>query len=368
MLSWVEINKSHILHNLRQYRKVIGQERLLMPVVKSNAYGHGLVEIAKLIDSVKIADKICVANSDEAHILIKNHIHSPIFILSYWEKEVIKKITGNNIELAVYNYEQAKFLSSLKKKIKIHLKVDTGTSRLGILDKDFISFVKKIRKLPNINISGIFTHFANSEEDNNFTREQTEKLEKIKIALNNLGLQNIQYHAACSAAVMSNNNTFFDGLRLGLGMYGYWPSLHSKILAAKYYPWFRLKPALSWKTKIIQIKELPKNTFIGYGCSYLTKNKTKIAILPIGYNEGYDRGLSNQGLVYIKGRKCPVLGRICMNLTMIDASKLNKININEQVELMGKNITPEDVAAKINTINYEVITRINPLLPRVYRF
>lgn len=367
MLSWLEINKANILRNLTQFRKIIGRDKLLMPVVKSNAYGHGIIEIAKLIDKSKMADKIAVANSDEALLLLQNNVHSPIFILSSWEKETIKKVAAKNIELAVYDYAQAKYLSGLRKNIKIHLKVDTGTSRLGVVEPDFIKFAKKVLALPSLRVVGVFTHYANSEEDNNFTREQTKKLKKIKKSLEKIGLR-VKYYAACSAAVISSDNTHFDGLRLGISLYGYWPSLHTKIIAKKRYPWLDLKPALTWKAKIIQIKEVPPNTFIGYGGSYLTRKETRLAIIPVGYYEGYDRGLSNCGEIYLKNKRCPVIGRVCMNLTMINISKIKKVKIGDEVEIMGNHISPEEIAAKINSINYEVIARINPLVNRLYRF
>ena len=368
MHTYLEVSQASILHNLKQFRRLIGQDKLLMPVVKSNAYGHGLVGVAKAIDKSKLADKICVVNSEEALILKKNNIRSPIFILSYWLLADIKKllISGNNIEVAVYSLEQAKQLNILRKKIKIHIKVDTGTSRLGFVEQGFIENVKKIAALPYLRITGIFTHYANSEEDNNFTREQTAQLKEIKKKLNESGIKTV-YHAACSAAVLSNQDNYFDGLRLGISLYGFWPSLHSKRMANEKFPWLKLKPALVWKAKILQIKKLAANSFIGYGCTYLTKKKMKIAVVPVGYYEGYDRKLSNSGEVFCRNKKCPIIGRVCMNLMMVDVSKIKNIKTGDAVELLGKNITAEEIAAKTDTINYEVISRINPLLPRVYR-
>lgn len=368
MHTWLEISRKNILHNLRQFRKIIGKEKLLMPVVKSNAYGHGIVDIAKLIDQSKLADKICVVNSQEALLLKKNGIQSPILILSYWNLYDIRKLVSsytNNIEVVIYDFEQIKLLKSLNKKIKIHIKIDTGTSRLGFLTNDIIDIIKKINKYKNIEIIGIFTHYANSEEDNAFTRDQNKKLIFIKKQLENFGF-NLKYHAACSAAVLSNKDNLFDGLRLGISLYGYWPSLYSRRLARKQYPWLKLKPALTWKTKIIQIKKIPANTFIGYGCSYLTKKKIKLAILPVGYYEGYDRGLSNCGEVFVNNKKCPIVGRVCMNLIMIDVSRIKQIKLNDKVELIGLNIKVEEMAQKLRTINYELMVRINPLLPRLY--
>ena len=352
----VEINKKNILHNLRSFRKLIGEDRVLMPVVKSNAYGHGMVQVARLIDESGLADKICTVNDTEALELMKNGVKSPVFILSYWEKN--KKLINNKIEYPVYDLGQAKFLSGLGKKIKTHLKVDTGTSRLGVLSKDFVDFAKKVAPLPFLEIEGVFTHYANSEEDNQFTREQTEKLANVSQELNKLGIKVKTFHAACSAASISSPDTLFDGVRLGLGLYGLWPTKKIKVESLE------LKPALTWKTKIIQIKELDKGNYVGYGCTHQTNAKTKMAVLPVGYNEGYDRLLSNKGEVYIKGERCKVIGRVCMNLTMIDVSPLSDVKVGDEVELMGNNITPEEFASWAETINYEVITRINPLIPR----
>ncbi|MFH1536618.1 MAG: alanine racemase [Patescibacteria group bacterium] len=359
--TWVEIDKKAIIHNLKSFRKLIGKDRLLMPVVKSNAYGHGILEIAKLIDKSKLADKICTVNSTEALLLQKNNIKSPIFILSYWAREDAKKLIKNNnkIEFSVYNLDQAKFLSSLKKNVKIHLKVDTGTSRLGVLSKDFILFVKKVVALPYLEIEGVFTHYANSEEDNLFTRKQTEKFELIKEELDKINIKVNNYHAACSAAILSSPNGKFDGMRLGLSLYGLRPSKHnSKII---------LKPALTWKTKIIQVKIIPKGEFIGYGCTYQTKKDTKIAVLPVGYNEGVPRILSGRGEVFINKHRCPILGRVCMNLIIVDVSKIKQVKVNDEVELIGKNITAEEFASWAETINYEVVTRINSNIERVYK-
>ncbi|MFH0819197.1 MAG: alanine racemase [Patescibacteria group bacterium] len=366
MTTWLEINKKNIIHNLKAFRKIIGEKKLLMPVIKSNAYGHGLIEIARLIDGSKLIDKIAVVNSDEALCLVNNKIKTPIIILSYWSNEHVAKLIKHNCEFTVYDIKQARYLNQLRKKIKIHLKVDTGTTRLGQLEKNFISFVKKIQSFPYLQIESVFTHYANSEEDNEFTKQQNFKLRSIK---KNLELLNIhtKYHAACSAAVLSNTDNHLDGMRLGLSFYGYWPSPQTKIYAAKKYPWLKLKPALIWKAQIIQIKEIPKNNFIGYGCTYKTTRTTKIAVLPVGYYEGYNRLLSNQSLVLVKNKLCKVVGRVCMNLTMVDVTDIKNVKSGDEVILMNRKITPDYLAEKCNSINYEFIARINPLLPRIYK-
>lgn len=356
----VEISKNNIVHNLEMFRKLASKDRLLMPVVKSNAYGHGMTGISRIIEDTGLADKICTVNSDEAKLLRKNGIKSPILILSYWDDP------QPDFEYAVYTLEQAKELSNLNKNIKIHLKADTGTSRLGVLASEFVKFAKEVNALPSLEIEGVFTHYANSEEDNAFTRQQTKELEDIKKELVKAGVDVGCYHAACSAASMSSPNGYFDGVRLGLSLYGMWPSPFSQAMAEKNYPWLELKSALTWKTKIVQVKQIPKGQFVGYGSTFRAQNDMKMAVLPIGYNEGYDRLLSNKGQVLIQGKRCKVLGRVCMNLTMIDVSDV-EAEIGDEVILMGDEITAEEFAAWADTINYEVVTRINPLIPRIYK-
>ncbi|MBU0732267.1 alanine racemase [Patescibacteria group bacterium] len=361
----VEIKKDNIVHNLEMFRKLASKDRLLMPVVKSNAYGHGIIGIAKIIEETGLADKICTVNSEEALLLRDNNIKSPVFILSYWSEEDAKKLSDSRTEFSIYNIDQAKYLSGLNKNIKVHLKVDTGTSRLGVLASEFINFAKDVAVLPSLEIEGVFTHYANSEEDNAFTREQTKELEDIEGELIKEGIKVNCYHAACSAASMSSPNGYFDGIRLGLSLYGLWPSPFSQAMAEKNYDWLELKPALTWKTKIIQVKVIPKGQFVGYGSTFRAKEPLKMAVLPVGYNEGYDRLLSNKGEVLANGKRCKVLGRVCMNLTMIDVSEVDA-KAGDEVILLGNEITAEEFAAWADTINYEVVTRINPLIPRVY--
>jgi len=382
MITWVEVKNSAIQHNLRQFQKITNKKAKVMAVVKSNAYGHGIVEIAKLAVKTK-ADWLGVVNLAEALILCRAKIRKPIFILSFWPlnsqvKEGIKK----NVHFPVYTFDQARFLSKtaqrLRKQANIHIKVDTGVSRIGVLSDQAPAFIKKIIKLPGLKLKGIFTHYADAESKNQiYTNQQTVKLKEIVNDLEKSGIKPPLVHAGCSASTINNPNTFFNLVRVGISLYGFWPSMETKELSKKKRLKINLKPALTWQTRIIQIKQVGKNISIGYDQTFKTKKKTKLAILPIGYWDGYSRLLSNpspvnsgQGEVLIHGKRCPVLGRICMNLTIIDISKLNKVKINDKVVLIGKQgkeeITAEEMAQKTKTINYEVVTRINPLIPRIY--
>ena len=366
-LTWVEISQSAINYNLKQFRKLIGPKVLLMPVIKSNAYGHGFLEIAKICEQNKEVDRICVVSLEEAIKLIDFGFKKPIFILSFYEfdKNLLKKAIKNNVIFALYDLKQAQILNNvakqIKKIVKIHLEIDTGTSRTGILPQQALNFIKQLKKYQYLELEGIWSHFASSEDNPQYTHYQ---LNKFKNLINNLEYHQIHIplkHFACTASTILYKESILNGIRLGIGLYGLYnnKSIEQKI---------KLKPALSWYTTILQIKELPLQTKIGYGGTYTTKKKTKLAIIPVGYWDGYDRLFSNKAQVIINNKKCPIRGRICMNLSMVDITKVPKAKIGDKVILIGKShnqvITAEDLAQWANTINYEIVTRINPLIKR----
>lgn len=370
MLTWVEVNKQAIEHNLRQFKKLIGQKTLLMPVIKSNAYGHGLIEVAKICQQSREVDRICVVNLDEALELIKNGIKKPIVILSFYEldTEKIKIAIKNKVIFPVYREDQIKFLQNtakkLNSKVKVHLKIDIGTSRLGVFPKDALAFAKKISSAKNIILEGIWSHFASSETDREFTIKQRQIFEAVVGEMEKNKIFIPIKHTACSAATILHPDAHFNAIRLGLSTYGLYPDKNSQKV-------IKLKPALSLNTKIIQVKIVPPNTKISYGGTFVTKKTTTVATLPIGYWDGLDRRMSNNGEVLINGQKCPILGRICMNLTMVDASKVTGVKAGQIVTVIGQQgkqtISADDIAQKINTINYEVVDRINPLIKRIVK-
>ncbi|MDD4606825.1 MAG: alanine racemase [Patescibacteria group bacterium] len=373
--TWVEISKSALKHNIQQYKKVLSKSTQIMAVVKSNAYGHGMVETAKL--AIKYGAKwLATVNLDEALELRQAGIKSPVLVLSYYQldKKLIKQAIQQNISLVVYSVEQLKFLNQvsleLKKSAQVHLKIDTGTTRLGILVDHGLDFIKQAFKFKNLKIQGLFSHFAASEENQQFTQQQLDKFKNLIQQIEKLNLDISLKHFSCSAAALVKTESNFDLMRLGIGMYGLWPSELTQKIVQKKYPNFNLKPALSLCTRIIQIKTVPKGTRIGYGCTYKTAKSIQVAILPIGYWEGFDRHLSNKNRVIIKDKFCQVLGRVCMNLIMVDVTGIKNLKAGERAILIGrqgdKRITADDWAKKIGTINYEVVTRINPNLPRIY--
>jgi alanine racemase len=372
-LSWVEIDSTALKHNYSKFRELTGNGVLLMPVVKSNAYGHGILEVAKIMQDSG-ADYLGVVSGDEAIHLRAQSISSPILVLSYFKDSQIKELIEQNIDLAVYSLETAKAISEIAATLniiaKIHIKVDTGTSRLGIIATDAASFIEQCAKMNMLDIVGVFTHFADSENNDwTFTNSQIGKFRELLFSLQRTGIKIPIPHAACSAATLISANAHFNLVRVGIALYGLWPSENNKKIVQKRLPDFDLIPVLTWKTKVIQTKSLSKGTPVGYGCSYKLKRDSRIAILPIGYNEGYIRLLSNKGNVLIGGKRCPVIGRVCMNLTIVDVTSVDGVKVGDEVVIIGKQgkqeITADQIAVETKTINYEVVTRINPLIPRI---
>ena len=295
--TWAEISRSALKYNLQQFKKILDPKVQLMVVVKSNAYGHGMVEFARL--AVKYgSDWLGVVNLDEALELREQGIRVSVLVLSYYQldKKLLSQAIRQNISLVAYSLEQLNFLNRVgetaKKKVKVHLKIDTGTSRLGVLVKDALPFVDKATKFKNIKLEGIFSHFAASEENQKFTREQLDSFNKLIERLEKKNVKIPIKHFACSAATLVQSDSHFNLVRIGIAAYGLWPSTLTKRIVKRCYPDFNLKPVLSLYTKIVQLKILPKGTFIGYGCTYRVTRAMRIAILPIGYFEGFDRGLS----------------------------------------------------------------------------
>jgi alanine racemase len=371
MLTWVEIDAKAIKYNLRQFRKMIGRDSLLMPVVKANAYGHGFLGVAKICDLTREVDRLCVVNDDEALILVNNEIRKPIVILTFFETdrpEKALKLAKKGVIFPLFSLKQAKFLNRIgeraRKKIKVHVKVDTGAARVGLLPKEIIPFLKKIKKLYWLEIEGLFSHFASSEEDRIFTDHQIKCFVNLIKEIETAGFNIPIKHFACSAASVLYPKAKFDAVRLGLSLYG----LYTEELSRKK---IKLRPALSWYTKIIQIRALPTWAKIGYGGSYTAKKPTRIAVLPVGYWDGYDRRLSNNSHVLIGGKRCPVRGRVCMNIMMVELPKNLRVKAGDRATLIGQdhsaNISIDELAQRCRTINYEIADRINPLIPRVYR-
>lgn len=369
MLTWVEINQKALKKNINALRKILGRQVELMPVIKANAYGHGFLEIARLCTKNKQVDRLCVVSLDEALQLIQNKLtRKPIIILDIFDLE-ITKITAAvqyNVAFPLFTLRQAKILNTVgeraNKKIKVHIKLDTGTSRVGVLPHEIVDFAKKIRQFRHLTTEGLWSHFSSTESSPNVTQKQWRRFITADKELRQAGIVVLFKHMACSAATILFPEMHSDGVRAGLAVYGLYPAETTKRRIS-------LTPVLSWRTKIIQIKTVPKNTSIGYDSSYLTKRQIQLAVIPIGYADGYDRSLGNAAFVLVHGKRCPVRGRICMNLSMIDVTGAKKTKAGDTVTLIGRQgkeeITAEELAESATTINYEIVTRIAPHIPRI---
>jgi alanine racemase len=360
--TWLKIDSSSIIYNLKEARNLINNKTKLMAVVKSNAYGHGILEISKLAVSESI-DWLGVDSLEEALLIRESGIKTPILVLGYIVKENLKKVIENDISIVAYNKETLAELSKLKKPAKIHIKVETGTMRQGVFLEDLEEFIRYAKKSPNITIEGIYTHFANIEDttDHGFAKEQLHKFNQALQVAKELKIKPLA-HTACSAALILFSETHFDMVRFGISMYGYWSSPQTFVSSREKKGNVEFKTALSWKSVIAQIKNVKSGTPVGYGLMEKTNQDTKIAIVPVGYWDGYDRKLSSIGNVLIGGKRCKIVGRICMNMFMVDINHLPDVKVEDEVVLIGQqgeeNITVEELAQKVGTINYEIITRI----------
>lgn len=374
LLTWAEVSRKALFYNIKMLRKQIGKKVVLAPAVKANAYGHGLLETSKTIMQAG-ANWLCVNALFEAQALRKTGIRAPIYLMGYVMKKDLVDAVMLGCRLVVYNRETIRELGKvterLKKRVRVHIKIETGNNRQGVLLEEVVDFAKYIQKFPFIEIEGASTHFANIEDtaDSSYAMFQLKNFYDALESLKRAGFSIPLAHCANSAAALLFPQTHFQMVRSGIITYGLWPSEELKKQVREKDPSIMLLPVLAWKTRIAQIKEVAKGEFIGYGCTYQTKRKTRLAILPVGYYDGYDRGFSNKSSVLIHGKRARVLGRVCMNIIMVDVTDIRQARVEDTATLLGRDgkeeITAEELAAFGDTINYEVTTRINEKIPRI---
>jgi len=355
-LTWTEVNLDAIAQNVKNIKKLIGKKKELMAVVKGNAYGHDILEISSVVLE-NGATRLAVARLEEAIFLRKAGITVPILVLGLTLKPQAESLVSYDITPTVCEFEMIEKLSEsavqMNKMTKIHLKVDTGMGRIGIFPDDVLRFIKRIKTLKKVEIEGIFTHFSVADEKDKFyTEEQFRKFIEILTILEKEGIKIPIKHVGNSATLLDLPHMWLDMVRPGLAIYGLYPSKEVKKT-------INLIPAQQFKTKIVFIKELPRGESISYGRIYITKRRMRVASLPVGYADGYNRLLSNQGEVLVRGQRVPIIGRVCMDQCMIDVTNLTQVEIGDEVVLWGRQgeemITVEEIAQKIRTINYEIV-------------
>jgi len=375
LLSWVEVSRQALTDNVRRFKAHIGREVRLAAVVKANAYGHGLLEASRVALEAG-ADWLAVNSVDEAALLRSAGVQAPAICLAYVPLSSLEDAVALGVRLTVFNSETVDLLGAitdrLKRVARLHIKVETGTNRQGVRGEELLQLAQAVRRHPYLELEGLSTHYANIEDvtEHRFAEHQLRNFIEACSLLERSGILVPIKHTACTAAAILFPNTLFNLARVGIGLYGLWPSKETKISALQAgIALNELEPVLSWKTRIAQIKTVPSGATIGYGCTDLATQETRIAVLPVGYYEGYDRRLSSIGYVLIRGRRAPVRGRVCMNMIMVDITNIPDVKLEDEAVLLGRqgedSVSAETLAGKIGTINYEVVSRINPQLPRI---
>lgn len=380
-LAWLNIDLRAIDHNIRQIRQLQKPGTKLIAVVKSNAYGHGMFDVA--LQALRSgADMLGVVNTTEALILRKKGLIKPVVVLGPTAKEEMAELTRQKVSFTVFNdksfTDAARVATILRKRAAIHVKIETGINRLGFSVDEASAVIKKIKQHRWLELEGIFTHLASVEELNtSYTKGQLFQFEKVlaRIAKPDIGVDwtKILYvSTAASAAAMLMPESRYNTIRLGISMYGLWPSRGVEAWARKSLKSkkIKLRPALKYKTRLVSIKKIPAGNFVGYGCSFQAPKPMILGVVPVGYAEGIDRHLSNMGFMLLNGAVVPIVGRVCMNMTILDISKRPKAKPGDEVVVIGrsrnKQITATDVADWAGTINYEITTRIPEHLPRIF--
>ncbi len=381
LLTRAEINLKALTNNLHELRRVTSKNSRIMAVVKADGYGHGAVQVSRTA-LANGADYLAVARISEAAQLRQAGITAPILLFGYSPPGYIDYLAANDIRASINSFESAKALSGeafrQHKRIKAHIKIDTGMGRLGVMSNvprlmpfskgDLNTTVKDILNIagmPGLQIEGIYTHFARAD-----SRDKTHALSQFNIFLDILDqLKKNSFevelrHAANSAATIEMPETHLDMVRPGIALYGLWPSEETNR------DLINLKPVMTIKSTVIHLKDVPAGFKVSYGCTWESPRPTKIATIPIGYADGYKRLFSSNSFVLVRGQKAPVVGRICMDLTMIDVGNLENIDVEDEVVLIGKQgdneITADEIARSIGTINYEIVSSFSSRVPRVY--
>ncbi|MFW5629365.1 MAG: alanine racemase [Acetivibrio ethanolgignens] len=365
-----EIDLDAICRNIQNTKKIIKPGTKVMAIVKADGYGHGAVPVAKALSS--LVDAYGVAIVEEGVELRENGITKPILVLGCTPPGLIPQLLAYDIIAATADYKFAELLSEEAQKqnktARLHIKLDTGMSRIGFsLTEESVAAIKKISKLPGIEIHGCFSHFSKADEtDKAYAKNQLEGFLWMLGRLEEEGITISVKHISNSAGIMDLPEANLDMVRSGISTYGLYPS--EEVKKEK----LPLEPAMSVHSWITFVKEVPTGTLIGYGGTYITKKPTRVATVPVGYGDGYPRALSNQGRVLIQGKACPIIGRVCMDQFMVDVSEISVVKPGDEAILLGRAgeevITLEEIGSMSASFNYEAACDVGKRIPRVYRY
>ena len=361
--TWIEIDKTAIAQNTKLLKAAIGPDVALMAVVKANAFGHGAVAVSTTA-LLNGASYLGVATVNEATDIREAGIDAPMLVLGYTPAWVAQQAVRYNIALTLYDIDMARSYDRVAREmnatIRVHVKIDTGLGRLGLLPDQAIPFFRSLRNLHNLHVEGIYTHFSSADSDPDYTRAQLQTFHDVIDPLQASGYQFQYIHAANSAAALQYPETRFNMVRTGLAMYGLMPGV---LLPTGF------RPALTWKTTIAQVKKLPAGSFVGYGNTYRTRETERIAVLPVGYADGFRRAPQNWGYVLVAGKRAPLVGRVSMDQAMINVSDIPDVAIGDEVVLIGtqgdETLSVDMVATQLGTSSYEVVSTLLARVPRV---
>jgi alanine racemase len=363
--TWVEVDRSAIAHNVRRLREIAGPDVALMAVIKANAYGHGAIAVGATAVHNGAA-YLGVASVNEALDLRDAAIDAPILVLGYTPPWAVQQAVRYNLTLTLYDVELARLYDRVAREmnatLKIHVKVDSGMTRLGLLPEQVMPFFRSLANLHNLEVEGIFTHFSTADSDPDFAREQLKIFQGLIHPLRAAGFQFKYIHAANTAAALHVPESRLNMVRAGIGLYGLDPSPEARLPED-------FRPAMSWKTTIALVKTVPAGVFVGYGNTYRTRGPERIAVIPVGYADGFRRAPGNWGHVLVGGQRAPLVGRVSMDMTTIDVTNVPGVRIGDEVVLIGRQgdevISADDVARQLGTISYEVVSTILARVPRV---
>lgn len=380
-LLWAEVDLAAVAHNTRQLRRIVRPEALLMAAVKADAYGHGSVAVSKTA-LAHGADALGVARVEEGVLLRKAGIGCPILVFGYSLPVSANLLIDYDLTATVYDLKTAHLLAEAAavrgKTLKIHIKIDTGMGRLGMLssadddnraeeasNRRTIAEIKTIASLAGLELEGIFTHFAGSDcRDKTFTELQFNRFMRLVDELKQAGIVFRLRHAANSGAILDLPHTHLDMVRAGITLYGLYPSSEVSRDRA------RLLPAMSLKARVIHVKTIPPGYPVSYNSTWKSRTQTAIATVPVGYADGYFRALSNRGEMLVHGCRAPIVGRVCMDLTLLDVGHVPDVKIGDEVVIFGRqkdaSLSVDEVAALLNTINYEIVSSLTHRVAKIY--
>ncbi len=369
-LSWIEISRSAVSHNLAEIRKVVGPAVQIFPCVKANAYGHGLAQMEKILAAVGV-DGFAVTDFAEALSLRRQGVRQPIQVMSPLSNADVSAAANHDLWVWLHDLADMRrvedALAGSAKKLQVVIKVDTGMGRLGVTLAELEGLLRSIKESRGLQVVSLATHFATADLGDDLFQQQKVNFARAKqITAAVLGDTSIALQSANSAAILRDGQTHGDMVRPGLAIYGYWPAVAMASLPQN--KQITLRPALSWKTRIVQVKTLADGVNVGYGGKTKTAKVTKLGMLPVGYAHGVGYRLSNRGRVLVGGQRAAILGNDCMNITMIDLTDIEGVQVGDEVVLIGEQgnmrQTAADLASVMGTMVYEVLVNLSPLLTR----